>query len=145
MSFDGSNAAHLVTLRDYGNSLGLGSTQAILDQFNLPENNPSPASGPAMMTANNLLVAIFDVPISSQDQFRIQLLFEATQGREGDLSEFRSLVSVLSASISSAISGIVRALSYADATFGIVDTNGTHETVTISESDWFTARDYSGV
>ena len=144
MAFDVANTAHLVTLRDYGNSLGLGSTGDLLDQFNLVDNNPSPSTGPGKMTANALLLAIFDISISSQDQFKIQLLFEATEGRDGDLSEYRVLVGALGAQILAAINTIVRSLSYADATFGVVDANGTHENVVISESQWFAARDYTG-
>jgi hypothetical protein len=146
MAFDANNTAHLTTLRDYGNSLGFGgSTQSILDAVNLPENNPTTTNGPDRMTATALLFAIFDVAISSQDQFKVQLLFEATEGRSGDLSDFREKVKNLSTALSSAVDGIVRALSWAEVTFGTLDVNGVYERVVISRNDWFAARDYIGV
>ena len=142
MAFDVANTAHLVTLRDYGNSLGLGNTDKILEQFNLPENNPTPSTGPDKMTANALLLAIFGISISSQDQFKIQLLFEATQGRSGDLSDFRAKVIALNANLAVAVNTIVRSLSYAEATFGVLDSNGVYESVIIKKSEWIAARDY---
>ena len=145
MAFDINNTAHLVILGEYGNSLGFGgSTNDILNAVNLAENNPAPVNGPDTMTANALLLAIFDVSISSQDQFKIQLLFEATQGRDGDLSDFRSRVRALGTTLSNAVDTIVRALSWAEVSFGGIDANGISERVIISRDDWFAARDHVG-
>ena len=145
MAFDVNNTAHLVTLRDHGNSLGLGgSTSEILAEFNLPGNNPTPATGPDGMTVSALLLVLFDVAISSQDQFKVQLLFESSQGRDDDLSQFRAKVRALGTAISNAVDTIVRALSWAEVTFGGLDSNGINERVVISRNDWLAARDYQG-
>ncbi len=79
--------------------------------------------------------------MSAQDQFKIQLVYEAAAGMEDDVSDFRADVSALSGAIGTAIETIKRPLSRAEVLFAVLDGNGTMEKVTISQQDWFASRD----
>ena len=149
MAFDRNNLADLTTLKTevnddpagIGYNASSGDTQLVLDGLNLVANNTTPANGNASMTAEAFLSAIFTVSISSQDQFKIQLMFEATSDLDGDLSKFRIDTKGLSVNISSAIDTIIRPLSRAEILFAIDDANGVKEFVIIKRLDWIAARD----
>ena len=144
MAFDINNPADLLALTNEGllpQYVALnGETQAILNLLNDPANNDTPDNGVDKLTAEALLDVIFDVAISSQDQFKIQLLFEGTDGLGGDLSRFRAKLSALSTSIANAIATIVRPLNRAEVLFGGLDEVGTYENVKISKTQWIAAR-----
>lgn len=136
MAFDRNNPTDLATLKALVPDPNI-PTQEILDTLNAE----TVTVGIAKMTAGALLESIFDVAVASQDQFKLQLLFEATAGLESDLSEFRLLVRALSNSISTSVDTITRFLTLAELSFSDLDSNGVNETVTISQADWITARD----
>lgn len=149
MAFDRTNSTHLLALKNEvdNDPLSMGyaavrdTTSALLELLNNPDNNLSPVNGNAPVTAEALLNAIFDESISSQDQFKIQLLFEATSGLTEDLSRYKTRVQSLSAGLNAALALIVRPLSRAEVLFSDDDANGIKEFVTISKADWFAARD----
>lgn len=149
MSFDVNNPAHLLILKTeeetdpagVGYAAALGNTHVLLDLFNLPANNPGPETGIDFLTAEACLLAIFGVSISSQDQFKIQLLFEGSESLQSDLSDFRLQIRGLSAPILAAIDTIIRPLSRVEVVFADLDINGVMERVVISRNDWIAARD----
>ena len=115
MAFDRSNPADLLALKNEVtlDPLGMGydangSTQALLDLLNLPENNLGLETGPDLITADKLLEAVFGENISSQDQFKIQLAFEISSGPDADLSESARLIGGLAPGLQTAVDGIIR-------------------------------------
>ena len=152
MAFDRTNTADLIALRDEQalDPRGVdyaavdGQTQATLDLFNLESNNPGAEIGLAKLTANKLLKIIFTEAISSQDQFKIQLLFESSTGLADDISNFITETSSLSPALATSIAANTRHLNIAEVLFADDDENGVKESVTISRDDWFAARDYIG-
>lgn len=153
MAFDRNNTAHLVALRDeesldpigMGYAATGGNTQQTLDLFNLSSNNVGLEIDPAALLADDLIGIMFDIAVNSQDQFVIQSLLEITSSEITDISRFRAQLSNLSVGFATAITNHTRQLSRMDVLFGIVDSNGVHETVIISKDDWFAARDHVGV
>lgn len=149
MSFDKTDPADLLALKNEVNDdpLGMGydppaGTQPVLDLLNIPANNLSPADGDSPVIANVLLKVIFGESISAQDQFKLQLLFEASSDLDADLSEYRALITALSNPLGIALAAaLIRALSRAEVLFSDVDVNGTTELITISRNDWIAARD----
>lgn len=144
MAFDRSNQAHLTALKALvlaGGFTVLDGTSDILAYVNLPENNLGGETGPDSMTGEALLKIVFAENISAGNQFRIQLLFEATNGLTDDMSRFKSDVSALDAGLLAAINLLVRDLSLAEVAFSEDDANGVRERVTISSADWAAARD----
>lgn len=149
MSFDRTDPADLLALKNEVNDdpLGMGydppaGTQPVLDLLNIPANNLSPADGDSPVIANVLLKVIFGESISAQDQFKLQLLFEASSDLDADLSEYRALITALSNPLGIALAAaLIRALSRAEVLFSDVDVNGTTELITISRNDWIAARD----
>lgn len=143
MAFDRNNPADLLALKTevttdpLGRGYNIESTTIVLDLLNNPSNNVSGETGPAALNSDVLLKAIFDEPISSQDQFKVDLVF----GIGGDLSKFRADLSGLSVGLSNAIAGITRPLNRAEVLFAVNDENGTRENVTITREDWLAARD----
>ena len=152
MAFDKTNTTHLIALRDeesldpisMGYAAVTGQTQKTLSLFNTPSSNTESTSGQDFLVAEKLLEILFGEAISSQDQFKLQLLFEATNGLTDDLSQFKADVSALSGSLSTAISNNLRELSRAEVLFGSLDSNNSYERVIITKADWIAARDYVG-
>ena len=140
MAFDRTDPADLATLKAYIADPTQGTAE-ILALCNDPANNPSPANGANPMTAESLIDAAWESNVSSQDQFKVQLLIEGTNSFEDDLSDFRLRAIDLSAGIGATINANVRALSWAEVTFGAADANGVWESVVITAQDWFEARD----
>lgn len=142
MAFDKENTAHLITLRDYGNSLGFaGSTTDIVNSINDPEYNPTPSNGAERLLKKATLKAIWLQTLSSQEQIYIKILFGMGDDFT-DISDFRSELVALGGNMATAINGIVRALSWAEVNFGTTEPNGNYEYVVITRNDWVTARDY---
>lgn len=147
--FDVNSSLDLAALKEevltdptgVGYNAASGSTQLVLDGLNQVSKNTTPQIAVAPMTAGAFLFAIFDVAISSQDQFKIQLLFEGTADLEEDLSRYRLKTRNLSAQISNAVDTIQRPMSRAEVLFSNLDANGVTEFVTINRMDWIAARD----
>lgn len=151
MGFDRTKAADLAALKSEVNTdpLGMGyaavigNTLAVLNLLNDPANNvetPKP-TGAAAISANRLLELIYPEAISSQDQFKLQLVFEGSSGLDADVSNFRTQIAGLSTALNNAIQAEVRDLSRAEVLFGGVDANGVYETVNINRDDWIAARE----
>lgn len=146
MAFDRNNPANLAALKAEIESdpAGVGYTPDVtgdlLSQINSAENNPGADTGSDFVTVRNLWSALFPIAISSQDQFKIQLVFEASEGLDADVSELRVELSALSTPIANAIAGIIRNLSRAEVLFSDIDANGSTEVVLISRDDWIAAR-----
>ena len=134
--FDRDDAAHLARLKALVVNPQDG-TKEILAFL----NGKTTIMGIAPMTAEALLAAIYPIAISSQDQFKLQLLFEGSESMSADLSRFRFDVIALGVTISAAINAIVRNLTIAEVEFSELDANGVNEIIQISEADWFAARD----
>jgi hypothetical protein len=134
--FDRNDPTHLTRLKALVVNPNDG-TKEILDFL----NGETATIGISPMTAEALLSVIYPVAISSQDQFKIQLLFEGAESMQSDLSRFRQNVRDLGSPIAIAIDLIVRNLTAAEVEFSELDSNGVHEIIHISESDWFAARD----
>lgn len=148
MAFDINNPSHLLALKNEVtlDPIGMGydvngNTNTLIALLNDPASNIGNDTGADFITPKNLLNAIFPEAISSQDQFKIQLVFESASSIEDDISIFRDDLSALSAGLATAISGITRSLSRAEVLFGDLDVNGSHEKVYITRNDWITARD----
>ena len=149
MSFDVNDASNLLALKNEVNldPLGVGyaavidTTHLLLEKLNSPANNPGAEEGSAPMTAEALLNVLFDETVSSQDQFKIDLMFSAANSLSEDLSKFRIKSRGLSPAIATAIDNITRPLSRAEALFAVDDANGVKEFVTIANTDWAAARD----
>ena len=148
MAFDRNNPSDLLTLKTEVATdpitMGYdpaGNTHVLLELLNGPTNNVAPEDGADFMTAEKLLKVVYLEAISSQDQFKLQLTFEATGGLDSDLSNFKSEISALSTSLATAVSSIVRPLSRAEVLFSTSDVNGVREKVYISRDDYLAARD----
>ena len=143
MPFDRSDLIQLQALKDEVDadpiSMGYAATGGVFQQLmgllNLSENNQAPENGAAPMTVGALLKAIFGIPVSSQDQFKVQLLFESTQSQNGNLSNFKTEVSSLSPAIEAAVTSIVRPLSRVEVLFAIDDSNGVREYISLTKQD----------
>lgn len=151
MAFDRTDPADLLALKTEVTTdpAGVGydvagPTKFILDNLNLPENNPGSETTGAPLTARVLWEISADNPddltphgqFSVGDQFVMQQLFEITAGPDSDLSWARARVVGLfpaNDGIPTAINALLRGLSRAEVLFG-TDT-------TISQQDWFAARD----
>ncbi len=136
--FDVTDVTHVARLKALVSNPNDG-TKEILDLLN-GETDP-PVNGIAPMTAEALLFAIYPLAISSQDQFKIQLLFEGSDSMQADLSRFRAEVVKLGTPIETAISAITRFLTVAEVEFSELDANGVNEIIRISKDDWVAARD----
>ena len=146
--FDRNNPTHLAELKSEvltdPTNRGYAPDQAewvLLDQLNNIAQNLTPATGSDYLTPKNLLKVIYPEAVSSQDQFKVQLLYEASQGMGDDISEFRTDIQTLSTAIATAVDTIIRDLSRAEVLWSSVDVNGTQERVNISAHDWRAARD----
>ena len=156
MAFDKTNPLHLQALKDeqsldpagVGYAAVDGYTQKTLDLFNLVSNNPTPSNGAAPLKADDLLHIIYAEAISSQDQFKLQLLYEATDGLKDDVSAFKEEVSLLSTALRTAIDARVRPMNRVEVLgqglFSGLDANNVEQFVIISKSDWFAALNYTG-
>jgi len=146
MAFNRRDQADLLALKTEVNTdpSGMGydvaSTPDILNKINDPANNVLPVTGADTMTAEKLLKVIYPEAVGAQDQFKLQLLFEATGGLESDLSLFKNEVSGLSTGLAAAVASIIRDLSRAEVLFADEDSNGVMESVYISRDDWIAAR-----
>ena len=109
------------------------TTVAIL--MNTVASNVAPQTGPDFVTASKLLKAIYPEAISSQDQFKLQLVFEISGGGSADMSEFKSEVSGLSGAMATAVNSIQRDLSRSEVLFSGLDDNGVTERTSISKND----------
>jgi len=136
MAFDRNNPTDLATLKALVPDPTIG-TQDILDY--LASDSVTP--GVAPMTAQALLKALFSVSINSQDQFKIQLMFEGTADLNSDLSLFKTDMIALGGQIPGAVNSITRLLSIAEVAFSAIDDNGINEFVVISRDDWIAARE----
>lgn len=148
MSFDRTNAADLAALKTevLTDPTGAGynpsaSEAVLLDLLNNPAQNKTPATGPDYLTPLNVLKGLMPVSINSQDQFKIQLVFESAQGVTDDISVFRPDLVSFGGQVATAINGINRALSRAEILFAEDDVNGSRESVVITTADWRAARD----
>ena len=147
--FDENDPADILALNTevYGDPTGMNyapviqSTASLLVLLNDPENNIGNETGDAPMTPGNLLESIWNTSISSQDQFKIDLLFTSSGSQSSDISNFKAEVSALSPAIAAAIQTIIRPLSRAEVLFSDTDENGVVEFVTIPKSGWIKARD----
>ena len=147
--FDENDPADILALNIevYGDPTGMNyapviqSTASLLSLLNDSNENIGNETGEAPMTPGNLLNAIWGISISSQDQFKIELLFTSAASQSEDISDFKAEVSALAPSISLAIQTIIRPLSRAEVLFADVDENGVVESVTIPKSGWIKARD----
>ena len=152
MAFDVTNTNDLAALRDeqLNDPVGMGyaavdgDVNKTLDLFNNEANNVGVEVGNAKLLAGDLLSIIFGISVSSQDQFKIQLVFESSSGTESDVSAYRPDLIALSNALADEINLHTRHLNRAEALFSNVDANGVIETVVISRSDWFAARDHVG-
>ena len=145
MAFDRTDPADLTAARDYivvTKALDpFGTpTDVILSHFNDPALNPTPANGANAMTARRLVDAVWEATVASQDQFKVQLLIEATQTLDEDVSDWRLRAIALSTQLGNAINAQVRALNWAEVTFGSADANGVYESVVLTRDDWLAAR-----
>lgn len=153
MAFDRNNTADLIALRDeelndpinMGYLAVDGITNETLSLFNQSANNVGLETGEDFLNSETFLKILFAENINSQDQFKLQLLFIASNGLSDDVSSFKSSISALSISLSDEITANTRLLSRAEVLFGVVDSNGSMEKVVISKQDWIAARDYQGV
>ena len=148
MAFDRNNPEDLAALKTEitTDPTGLGYAAApnldtALDLINNPIHIDPPVLGQDFATARRILKSIYPEPISSQDQFKVQLLFEGSDGMNSDLSEFKPELSALSGGIATAIASITRNLSRAEILFSVLNENGVNERVVISQQDWIAARD----
>jgi len=147
MAFNKNDPADLLALKNEAtlDPLGmgyniLGGTQDILDLFNTPASNLGSETGPDFLTTGKFLTIVFAENVSAGDQFRIQLLYEMTEG-DVNIDKHRTDIAVLNdIGINNAIAALTRPLSRADFLFGDI-INGAHEIVNISSSEWFAARD----
>lgn len=150
MAFDRTNPSDLLTLKTEVNTdlIGMGYAAAgtdaeIVALLNDPASNvedPIP-TGQAALTIASLMKIIFPISVASGDQFKVQLLFEASNSQFDDISQYRSDVAALSVALGNALAADVRDLSRAEVLFGVVDANGTYETVNLTVQDWIAARD----
>ncbi len=134
--FDKNDPTDLATLKALVPDPTIG-TQDILDFL----KSDSITLGVAPMTAQALLKALFPVSINSQDQFKIQLMFEGTADLNSDLSIFKTDLIALGGQIPGAVNSITRLLSIAEEAFSDLDENGINEFVVISRDDWIAARE----
>lgn len=152
MAFDVNNPAHKITLRDeqsidpilMGYAAVDGDTTKTLDLFNNADKNVQPISGAKALTAKDLVAMIFEDAVNAQDQFSIQSLLEVTSDLNSDISDFRATIGLIN-TFATAITNHVRPLNRVEVLFAELDSNGVMETVMISKTDWFAARDYVGV
>lgn len=148
MAFDRNNPADLLALKTEVETdpVGVGynpngNENTLVDLLNSPAANPGLETGLDYITVKRLLDVIFNEAISSQDQFKIQLLFEATEGFYDDLSDYRASIGGLSANLQLAVDAITRKLSRSEILFSSVDANGTTERTILTIDDWHAARD----
>lgn len=150
MPFDRTDPADLAALKAEVETdpLGFGyaattSTAALLALLNDPANHvsdPKP-TGPDFLTPKNLLAALFPVNVNSQDQFKLQLIFESAASEDSDVSIYRDpLVNEVGGQVGGAVAGIERELSRGEQLFADVNSEGSTERVVISSDDWFAAR-----
>lgn len=144
MAFDRNNPAHLTALKDeiQTDPIAMGynwtpaySAPIIAGLLNNPASNVGGETGPDYVTAEKLLTAIFPEPVSAQDQFKVQLVFEIAQGKEEDLSSFKTEIASLGVNFSAAIDSIVRPLSRGEVLFANTIEYGVTEYVVISSND----------
>lgn len=148
MAFDVENQAHLTALKTEvetdptGIGYNLADTNDILARLNDPAFNLGGQTGPDKLTPRTFAKALIGVAVSSQDQFTVQLMFEASEGLDEDISDFRlKALTGLGTNVQNAINSITRSLNRAEVLFSDIDSNGVQESVTISRDDWFAARD----
>lgn len=145
--FDINNQADLTALKTEVETdpLAIGYNTAdisvLLDQLNNPANNPGGEIGADFCTAKRMLKAIFNEPISSQDQFKVQLVFETSSGPDSDVTDYKANIAGLSAGLSAIMAGITRPLSRAEVLFADDINADPVEYVILTRNDWFAARD----
>jgi len=141
MAFTRTNLTQLTALKNEITidpiSMGYAglSNKQIAALLNDEAGNLAPANGNAPVTSEKLLDVIFDEAISSQDQFKIQLVFEGSNGFGADLSRFKAKIGGLSTGLGTAVNTIVRPLSRAEVLFAVDGDYGIKEFVTISDTD----------
>lgn len=149
MAFNRNNPTQLLELRDelvndpitmgYG---GIDTFHGILiPLLTDPANNVGGEVGTPTLTTGALWDILATEVVSTGDQFLIQLLFEATQGLQDDISARRAALADIDAGLGSKINSLTRPLSRADFLWGVADANGTHETINISQQDIGAARE----
>ena len=143
MAFDVNNPAHLATLKSLVPNPSLG-TDVILaslnDYYDTNGDALYPANtGPAQLTTRSLLEMVFGINISSGDQWRIQLIFEMTDG-ERNIDDMRPMLNGINNALDTAIENHTRPLSLAEINFSNLDEYGAQEVVNITRTDWFAAR-----
>lgn len=147
MAFDRSNPTHLAALKSevltdpIAMGYVSGNTGDVLSRLNDPALNVGGDTGADFLTPKNLLNVLFGEAISSQDQFKIQLVFESASTIDDDISIFRDDLSALGVGLATAIGTITRSLSRGEVLFGALDANGSYEKVYITREDWLAARD----
>ena len=150
MAFNRNDPADLLALKNEVNNdpIAMGYA-AVVDEsltellllLNEPINNATPEDGATTLTCEDLLKMLFAENISAGDQFRVQLIFEMTEGADSDISRFKPEISALDTGLANAINAHTRALSRAEILFSDPDVNGVKEFVSISRDDWIAARD----
>lgn len=145
MAFDITNQAHLNTLYNYATvTRGFDpltvSADVLLSALNDPADNPSPATGGDKMTVRHLNRAVLASNVASQDQFKVQLLVEPASGYDDDISEFKADMIGLGGQLATNLTAQVRALNWAEVTFGS-EIGNVWEFITLTLEDWRAARD----
>ena len=149
MAFDGNDPADLLALKNevnndpasMGYAAAVDNTSDLLSLLNETIHNTTPEDGATALTCEDLLKMLFAENISAGDQFRVQLIFEMTDGADSDISRFKSEVAALDTGLASKINAHVRPLTRAEVLFSDLDANGVKEVVNISRLDWIAARD----
>lgn len=149
MAFDRTNPTDLIALKSevVNDPAGLGyvdgNLRLTLELLNIAENNLGNETGEDYLHVKKLMLILFGETLGSADQFKVDLLVNASDGLRDDISDFKALLKSLSGSLNTAILANTRDLTRAEVLFSsIPDANGTIESVIISRTDWITARDY---
>ena len=147
MAFDRNEPADLLALKNeveldpvgVGYTPADGDTGKLLGLLNTPASNPGGEIGPDFLTTANFLSIVYVENVSAGDQFRIQLLFEMTEG-DVNIDKYRGDIALLNdAGLNARIALIVRPLTRAEVLFSDV-VDGAKESVVITDRDWFAAR-----
>ena len=110
------------------------------DYYDASGNPLHVADGPDQLTTGKFLTIVFTENVSAGDQFRIQLLFEMTEG-DANIDKHRGDIAALNDNgINLALAALRRPLNLAEINFADV-VDGATEVVKISKQDWFAARD----
>ena len=143
MAFDQNNPTHLAMLKSLVPDPSEGTSIILASLNNHYDANGAPLypnTGPAQLTTRSLLEMVFSVNISSGDQWRIQLIFEMTDG-ERNIDDMRPMLNGVNNALDTAIENHLRPLSLAEINFSDLDEYGAQEVVNITRSNWIAARD----